>query len=266
MNESILVTGGTGVLGSQVVRRLVDDGRRVRVMSRRPQPPGQPAPDCGWAVADLRSGCGVAPAAAGVDTIVHCATVMRRRAEAEAVRTLIAAARAVGSPHLVYVSIVGVDRVPLGYYRGKLSAERLIERSGLPYTILRATQFHDLIRVALAGAARSPAMPVPAASCQPVDVRDVAVRLAESAVGGPAGRAADVGGPRVLGPRELARTYLSAVRRRRAVVPVRLPGKVFAGYRRGGHLAPEGAVDGITFEQYLAEHPQPWSASYRIGG
>ena len=78
--------------------------------------------------------------------VVHCASNPRRpRQDLAAARNLIAAARRAGSPHVIFMSIVGVDRVPYGYYQVKLEVERLIEQSGLPWTVLRATQFHDLL-------------------------------------------------------------------------------------------------------------------------
>jgi uncharacterized protein YbjT (DUF2867 family) len=255
--SSILVTGGTGCLGSAVVSRLLDAGHDVRVASRRQRPSDVSLP-YSWATVDYRSGVGLAPAVAGVDAIVHCAGSMRVPVD----RNLVAAARR-GGPHLVYISIVGVDRVPMAYYRSKLAAERLIEKSGLPHTILRATQFHDLIRLMLAALARIPVMPVPDMRIQPVDVGDVAARLADLAVGAPAGRVADMGGPEIHALPGLARSYLRVTGRNRPVVPFRLPGKVFAGYRAGGHLAPGHATGARTFEDYLAAQSNPAALSYR---
>jgi uncharacterized protein YbjT (DUF2867 family) len=160
VSERTLVTGGTGALGRVVVGRLLDAGRGVRVMSRRPRPVENNG-RYGWATADLRFGNGVEEAVAEVDVIVHCATAFGRGREVHVARTVVKAAKRAGSPHLVYVSIVGVDRVPFGYYQGKLESERLIERSGLPYTILRATQFHGLVRTMFASMAKAPVMPVP---------------------------------------------------------------------------------------------------------
>nr|WP_205863221.1 NAD(P)H-binding protein [Planosporangium thailandense] len=257
-----MVTGGTGLLGRQVAVRLLAAGREVRVMSRRPRA----AHDGGryeWAIADLRSGRGVGEAVAGVDVIVHCATAFGRGAEVDVARTVVEAAQRADVPHLVYISIVGVDRVPLGYYRAKLAAERLIEHSGLPYTILRATQFHDLVRTMLAAAAKSPVMPVPDLSFQPVDVSEVATRLAELALGDPVAHAPDFAGPQVRAARELAGSYLRATGRRRPILPVRLPGMVFRAYRRGGNLAPEHAAGKITFEECLTRHADPTRVSYR---
>jgi len=157
-------------------------------------------------------------------------------------------------PHLVYVSIVGVDRVPFAFYRRRLADEHLIAASGLPWTVLRATQFHDLIAVLLRFLAKPPVMALPAGwSFQPVDVRDVADRLTDLALSEPAGRAPDFAGPQVRTVGDLARTYLSMVDKRRPVVPVRLPGALFRAFRSGANLAPQNASGRITFEEYLGE-------------
>lgn len=250
-----MVTGGTGVLGRLVVERLRAAGRAVRVLSRRP---GE-----GRVVADLLTGAGLPEALAGAGIVVHCATANSGKKDVAATRTLVEAARAAGCRHLVYVSIVGVDLVPFPYYRGKLAGEGLVERGGVPWTVLRAAQFHDLLRTLFAVAARLPVMLVPGLRFQPVDAGEVADRLAVLATGEPAGRAADLGGPEVRAATDLARAYLAATGRRRPVVPVRLPGRTFGAYRRGGHLAPDHATGHITFERYLATHPDPRRLSYR---
>ncbi len=246
---AILVTGSTGTLGRELVPRLAGAGHTVRSLSRRPPPPSA-APGA-WATGDLRRNTGLAAAVDGMDVIVHCASGLR--GDEAAARNLIAAARRSGEPHLVYISIVGVDRVPLGYYKTKLACERLIEDSGLPWTILRATQFHDLILSMCRMLARPPVMVVPAGfRFQPVSAAEVAGRLAGLAGQPPAGRAPDMGGPRVRGIRDLAASYLHASGRRRPVLPVPLPGRAFAGFRRGGNLAPDEATGTVTFEEFLA--------------
>ncbi len=249
--KPILVTGGTGTLGREVVARLLDAGQKVRVVSRRARPAGGPAPLTAMAV-DLRDGEGIDAAVTGVDAIVHCATMAR--ADIRAARNLIAAARRASVPRLVYISIVGVDRVPLRYYRAKLEVEQLIEHSGLEWTILRTTQFHDLVLRLSKALARSPVMIVPArTSVQPIDAGEVAGRLVELATTARVGRVPDMGGPQVRSARDLARAYLRASGRHRLVLPVRLPGAVFRGYRQGGHLAPERPAGRVTFEEFLAE-------------
>ncbi|MFF2572129.1 SDR family oxidoreductase [Streptomyces sp. NPDC058084] len=243
---TILVTGGTGTLGRLVTERLRAAGHEVRVLSRHAQP---------YAV-DLREGGpGLDAALDGVDTVVHCASTPRGGDE-QAARHLVGAARRAGVRHLVYISIVGVDQVPFGYYTTKLAVERIVEESGLGWTILRATQFHDLVLQVLEYAAKLPVMPLPAGvSDQPIDVGEVADRLCALAVGDPAGRVADMGGPEVRAFPDLARAYLRASGRRRGLLNVPLAGKAYRAFRAGGHLAPERADGRITFEQYLSTRP-----------
>jgi uncharacterized protein YbjT (DUF2867 family) len=253
MTGLILVTGGTGTLGQVVVRRLTDQGRPVRVLSRRPPAAGRGPAD--WATGNLKAGRGLDAAVAGVDVIVHCATGL---GDVGAARHLIESARRAGSPHLVYISIVGVDRIPVGYYKSKLQVERQVEDSGLPWTVLRATQFHQLILRGCEALAHLPVLPAPAGiSFQPIEAGEVAARLAELATGPAAGRVPDLGGPQVRGAAGLALSYLAARGQRRPVVPVRLPGAVLAGYRRGDHLAPDHAVGQVTFEEFLARRFGP---------
>ncbi|MEV6205747.1 NAD(P)H-binding protein [Kitasatospora sp. NPDC051914] len=244
---TILVTGGTGTLGRPLTERLRADGHEVRVLSRHTRP---------YAV-DLREGTGLAAALAGVDTVVHCASSPRGGDE-QAARHLIEAARAAGVQHLVYISIVGVDRVPLAYYRTKLAVERLVEESGIGWTVLRTTQFHDLVLQLLQNSAKLPVMLLPAGVAdQPVEVAEVADRLAALAAGAPAGRVPDMGGPEVRAFPDLARAYLRASGRRRPLLNVRLAGSAYAGFRAGGHLTPERAVGKGTFEQFLAARLTP---------
>lgn len=239
---TILVTGGTGTLGRPVCERLRAAGHEVRVLSRKARP---------YAV-DLREGGRVLDeAVTGVDTVVHCATSPRGGDE-KAARNLISAAGRAGVGHLVYISIVGVDRVPYGYYRSKLAVERLVEDSGTGWTVLRATQFHDLVLTVLQGLAKVPLVLLPArVKDQPVDVTEVAERLAGLAQGAPAGRVEDMGGPEVRTFDSLARAYLRASGRRRAVVKVPLRGAAYRAFRDGGHLAPDHAVGKRTFDEFL---------------
>jgi uncharacterized protein YbjT (DUF2867 family) len=244
MPSRVLITGGTGTVGRVVARRLLDSGARVRILSRGRRARG-PTDGAEYVVGDVKSGQGLAEAIADVDTVVHCV---------DPAHHVVEAALRAERPHLVYISIVGVDRIPIGYYRRKLADEKLISTSGLPWTVLRATQFHDLVAAMLRGVAALPVMAVPAGfSFQPIDVRDVAVQLAALALAGPAGRAPDMAGPEVLPMTDLARRYLAAVGRRRPVLPVALPGRIARGYRAGANLAPDRAVGTIPFDRYLEE-------------
>lgn len=249
MNRPILVTGGTGTLGRAVVARLLADDVAVRVMSRRPRRADDDRP-CEWAVCDLADGSGLDAALTDVRTVVHCATNARN--DVATTRRLAEAARRSGDPHLVYISIVGIDEVPLPYYRSKLEAERIVRESGLPWTVLRTTQFHDLVATLTTVQRRLPLVLTPSGvRFQPVEVTEVADRMAELAQGAPAGRVPDMAGPEVRDARDLANATLRAAGLRRRLVPVRLPGGIGRSLRAGANLAPDRAVGTGTFEEYL---------------
>ena len=257
MTSTILLTGGTGTLGRLTAPLLRQAGHHVRVLSRRPQDPSDGVEPV---TGDLATGEGVDAAVAGVDVIVHCAG--NATGDDVTTGTLARAASRAGAPHLVHISVVGADRIPVvsrldramfGYFASKLAAEQVVTGSGLPWTILRATQFHDLALTTAAAMARLPVVPVPAGvRFQPVDAGEVATRLAELAQGTPAGLVDDVAGPRVYEMRDLVRSYLRATSRRRPLVPVRLPGAAARALRAGANLAPDDAVGTVTWEQFLS--------------
>jgi uncharacterized protein YbjT (DUF2867 family) len=243
----VLVTGGTGKLGRHVVSGLVAAGHDVALLSRRPAPASPPAT---WFTGDLVKGSGLAAALDGVDTVVHCATGLRDRTAAA---RLITAATRVSRPHLIYVSIVGIDRIPMGYYRTKLAVEHELMASGLPWTIQRATQFHPLIASLARALLVSPVVTVPRGiRFQPIAPADVAARLITLCATPPAGRAPDLGGPEINTLDHWVRTFAGATGRRRSYVSVPLAGKIIRGLRSGANLAPEHAEGVQTFEDYLA--------------
>ncbi len=253
MTPPILVTGGTGTLGRHVVSRLRDADREVRVLSRRHHARQDGVQ---FVTGDLATGDGIGAAVTGASTIVHCASSFR--GDAIATRNLVRAAApgTAGAPHLVYISIVGVDSLAFGYYRSKLETERVVASSGLPWTTLRATQFYDLILSGARPLGRLPVIPVPAGFVvQPVDADEVAARLVQLALGEPAGQVPDMGGPQVLSFAELIRAYLRASGRRRRVVPVRLPAtrKIRAGALLPVPDGPPGPTLGHrTWAEFLA--------------
>lgn len=253
MAPTVLVTGGTGRLGNLVVARLRDSGCDVRALARRDRPVPQGVT---FFAADLRTGQDIEQAVASASAIIHCAT--STRGDAEATRNLVAAASRAGAAHLVYVSIVGIDHTASwGYPKAKLQAEHIVASSGLPWTILRVTQFYDYCLASARKLSRFPVTPVPAGfTVQPVDPRDVADRLVELALGEPAGRAPDMAGPQVSNWTDLLRTYLEASQRRRWVLPVRIPGT--RAVRNGALLPPPGSTTGSrTWDQFLtAQLPQ----------
>ncbi len=254
---SVLVTGGTGQLGRRVVRALAADGHTVRILSRRPAAP--PVPGAELLVADLSTGARLRRAVAGTTAIVHCATDpwRSRTVDLEGTERLLEAARDAGRPHLVYVSIVGVDRIPTEYYRSKLAAEEAVTRSGLPWTVLRTTQFHEFVLHLLDRMTGLPIVPVPRGwQVQPIDVEEVARRLADAAASGPASRLPDLGGPEVLPVRDLVRDRLRETRHRRPVLELPLPGALAAALRAGANLVPGNPGGGRTWREFLDSRPR----------
>ena len=252
----VTVTGGTGVLGRALVPRLLADGHQVIVLTRQPTAlvPGGARRMTG----DLARGDGLAAAVHGAEVVVHLATQPFRPARVDIGGTsalIEEVKQAGGDAHLVYVSIVGVDQIPWPYYKRKRQAEVLVAASGLPFTIQRATQFHDLVLMAIASAARAPILVVPSGtSCQPVDVADVAERLTHIVRSRPVhGFGADLGGPQILDAADLARDVLAALGKRRPVRPARIPGRVGAGFRAGRHLAAGTARGTRTWRSYLED-------------
>jgi uncharacterized protein YbjT (DUF2867 family) len=258
VTASVLVTGGTGTLGRLVVAQLRDAGCDVRVLSRH----HHAATDgIERVTGDLATGDGIAPAVEGVGTIVHCAGTAT--GDESKARNLVLAASRAGAAHLVYISVVGAERVPIvsgvdramfGYFGSKLAAERVVADSGLPWTTLRATQFYDAMLMVARGMAKLPVIPAPAGfRFQPVDAGEVAARLTQLALGQPAGLVPDLAGPKIYPMAELLRGYLRATHRHRLVVPVWMPGKAASAIRAGANLAPEQAVGHRTWEDFLTE-------------
>jgi uncharacterized protein YbjT (DUF2867 family) len=154
--------------------------------------------------------------------------------------------------HLVYVSIVGVDRIPYGYYHAKYAAEQVLLASGLPVTLLRITQFHDLVDELLATAHRGPVVPVPMGwRVQPVDVGEAAAHTAEVATGAPAGDVVEFGGPEELTAAELARAWAAAREPSARVVATPVPGRLSAAFRDGAALPSGGPRGRRTYAEHL---------------
>jgi uncharacterized protein YbjT (DUF2867 family) len=244
---NVLVTGASGNLGSAVLPRLVKDGHDVRPMSRRPRP--------GWVVADLATGDGLDEAVRGVDAIVHLASspTKTRKTDVEGTRRLVAAAKAAGVRHLLFISIIGIDRVPVSYYRLKLEAEAVIRAGGVPYTFLRAAQFPSLVDTLLTYSAKlGPLLIDKRLTLQPVAVEDVADRIADLLAEPPTGGIVELGGPAAERLDALARDWLRARGSRRPVWPIRVPGR-FGRELRAGALTTTATPRGTrTWRDYLA--------------
>jgi len=257
--RTVLITGGTGGLGSELVPRFVAAGYKLRILSRRPRPADLDAKH-EWAQADLEAGAAVADAVAGAELVVHAATGagLRPKADVPGTRNLLAACKEAGTAHFFYISIVGIERIPLAYYRAKLECERLIEASGMPWSNVRATQFHSL----LDGFLRNGILPafgripfvrlIPKAfKFQSIETGEVADRMVEYSAKDPAGRLPDIGGPEVLTFGEMARAWQKATGDRKPLVNLPMPGAMAAAFRAAYNCTPEHAEGKLTWAQWL---------------
>ena len=246
---TVLVTGGTGTLGRAVVPLLLQAGHDVRVLSRQASPRVRDGV-AAWQ-GDVLTGTGVEAAVDGSDVVIHAASNPRRHVretEEAGARHVAAAAKQAGA-HVLYVSIVGVDRHRFPYYRAKLAAERIVAGSGADWTVLRATQFHELIDMFLG---RSTFIRTRHLRFQPVDVREVAARLTALVAGPAQGLAPDFGGPEVLSIRELAETRQSVTGRSTRLLPLPAVG-FLADFDAGRHLTPDHRAGTGTWRQWLEQ-------------
>jgi uncharacterized protein YbjT (DUF2867 family) len=260
MNDLILVTGGTGGLGRRVVARLGQAERKVRVLSRRAQ---EPVSGIEYLVGDLARNEAIDSAVEGATIVVHCAGVGKIKEDTAQAENLVRAAKRAGVRHFVSISVVGADRIPVksavdrsmfAYFASQRAKEIVVAQGGLPWTNLRATQFHDgFILVMVRAMAKLPVVLLPAGfKFQPIDADEVADNLVDLALGAPAGQVPDIAGPKIYEAEYLLRTYLEATGRKRSIVRVTMPGAAAAAIRAGANLAPDRAVGRRTWEDFLA--------------
>jgi len=242
------IIGGTGTLGRLVAAELGRRGHDVRVLSRS-------APQ--YRV-DLTTGEGLEPALAGCDVVVDASNNSSRHAAqilVDGARRLLVAERAAGVGHHVCVSIIGCERVPMDYFQVKAEQEQVVEQGPVPWSMVRATQFHEYGLAMLTAGARWGVLPVPRARLQTVVCAEVAPVVAGVAEGGPRHGRVEVGGPEMAGARDLARTWRSVTGRRVALVPVAVPGKLGRALRAGVLTTAHPDVRGTTtFADWLASH------------
>ena len=251
---TVLVTGGTGTLGRDVVKHLLLGQYRTRVLSRQSTPPVPAGVEV--ITGDFMAGSGLSEAVAGIDAIIHCANLPRSEPMlgVEGTRLLLQAAHASGSPHFIYISIVGIDRSAYPYYVAKRATEEVIEQGPLPWTIVRTTQFHDLVLnlIQSFGADTQPVVHVANdMRFQSIDVGEVAEKLVSLVQDGPAGHVPDMGGPQILTIEEMTKLYLRMRGKQATVQLETLASGMYEAFRSGINLVPDHAVGTISWEAYL---------------
>ena len=252
----IAVAGGTGMLGRAVVAQLTARGHDVRVLTRRP--PGRPQPATTHHAVDLVTGAGLTDALAGADAVIDAANTPGSGRKAapllvDGTRRLLAAEARAGVGHHIAISIVGIDEIRLSYYTAKLAQERVVESGPVAWSMVRATQFHELLDWLFSATARLRLAPGNRFPLAPVDPRFVAHVLADAAEAGPRGRLVPVAGPQQASVRELAGTWAQARGRRVLSVVVALPRHDRHALAAGALVPGDDAVrGGASFGEWLA--------------
>jgi len=261
--STVLVTGGTGHLGRDLIPELQRAGYHVRALTRRPRHDA----DVEWVVGDLSTGTGLDEAMAAVDLVLNAATYspMAQRGgfrlrdffgspsdvDLQGVRRLVESAQREGVRQFLHVSIVAIDRANYPYGRVKAAGERLVRESNLDWAVVRATPFYYLIDGCLSGLARMPIWPLPAPlPFQPCDTADYAAYLARCVSDGKSGMRQDFGGPEALPIGEFARQYQAARAINRPIVPLPL-GPLAGMLQPMFPTAPQGVRGTTTWSAWL---------------
>ena len=251
--STVLVTGGTGGLGSHVVTRLLQGHHSVRIMSSRPSSQESQGVRV---YGDMASRTGLHEAVAGVDAIIHCATSLKdsQGIDVEGTRALVNEAKESGSPHLIYISIVGCNQGDFFYYQKKSEAEQIVQQSGLPWSILRATQFYSFIQFIIQslGADSATEVKVPAGMrTQSIEIGEVADRLVAIAELGPLNRIVELGGPQILTIKEMTEAYLQSRGRKAVVRAEPSSDPLYSALSSDSILTPNHATGQMTWKEFL---------------
>lgn len=245
----IAVAGGTGKTGRRVVDHLRAQAHLPVVLARAHG-------------VDLIQNTGIDAALDGVEAVIDVvdfATMNATKAKASfgaATTNLLAAAQRAGVRHHVVLSIIGIDRAPTGYYQGKLRQEELVRAGGVPWTILRAAQFHEFADQILTQVP-GPVALVPKMRSQPIAVDEVAAHLAGLATGAPQQMAPEITGPREESVVDMVRRLIRRRGQRRPVIPLRLPGAAGKAMATGALLpAQPGPRGRQTYAEWLVTEDQ----------
>ncbi len=252
----IVVIGGSGLIGTKVVRNLRQQGNEVVAAS----------PSSG---VNILTGEGLAEALTGAQVVVDVANSPSFDDKSleffeTAGRNIFAAEDAAGVRHHVALSVVGTDRLlASGYFRAKMAQENLIKASGIPYTIIRATQFFEFASAIAQSATDGQTVRLPSALFQPIVSDDVAAALAEVAVAEPLNGTIELAGPDRLQLDEFVRRFLSATRDERRVITD--DHALYFGLEVNDHSLTPGdnpRIGSTHFEDWL-NRPHAAGVSYR---
>lgn len=248
----VVVIGGTGLIGSKVVAKLNELGHDAVAASPR-------------SGVDTVSGEGVAEALAGAQVVVDVTNSPSFADDdvlaffTTSTANLLAAERAQGVGHHVALSVIGAAGVPdSGYMRAKVAQEKLIAESGVPYTIVRATQFYEFVEAIAGSATDGQTVRLPHAAMQPIAAEDVATGVTRAAAGAPVDGAIEIAGPEKIAMDDFVRTGLAAKGDPREVI-ADPQAPYFGAVIDDRSIVPLGAAESLTvfettFAQWLSAH------------
>lgn len=250
--DNILITGGTGALGKEIVKQLIPLAQINVISTKRAAKLEDHVNVVKADITDFESLQAVVGAA---DVIVHCASnpANAKAVDLQGTRNLLAAVNKNKLKHFIYISIAGVDDSQYPYYVVKRRVEQLVENAGIPYSVLRATQFHDFVlcRMIQPFDTRQ-SLTVPAGlKFQSIDISEVAAKVKQLITGGPNDETITIGGPEILTIEEMASVYLDVSGRPDKLKTEMIAGERFDVLRSGINLCKDNAYGVITWRQYL---------------
>ncbi|GGB39019.1 epimerase [Flexivirga endophytica] len=254
----VLVTGGTGTIGSQVVAELLRSGAPARVLTRMT---GQTNTDAQEIEGDLATGSGLDEAVDGVQSVIHCASNAAHAQDVDVdgtERLCNVLAEHNPTARLIHVSIVGCWENPLPYYRAKAAAETVVIGSGRSHVIVRATQVHELVHRLIGGQVAGFGVGLRGLRFAPIESAWLAMQLVDRALEEkPSQASVEYAGPEILTGRELA-VLTAHIEGRRAPRVLRLPavGGTMRRFAEGSNLpGPQAIRGGATYAQWLSDQP-----------
>lgn len=253
----ILITGATGTLGKEIIKQLIDTGQ-INVITTKADVSF--AEGVNVIKADITDFKSLQTIVGAADIIVHCASnpADAKRVDLEGTRNILAAINKKRFKHFIYVSIAGVDKSQYPYYVVKREVEKIIEAEGIPFTVLRATQFHDFVLYRMIKPFdNEQGLTIPAGlKFQSIDVTEVAGKVRHLIEAGPNNEIITIGGPEILTIEEMASVYLNILGRADSFKTQMMPGERFEMLRSGINLCGDNRFGKITWRQYLKNNDQ----------
>jgi uncharacterized protein YbjT (DUF2867 family) len=250
--DNILITGGTGTLGQAIIKQVADIGVINVISTKEKADMSRPVNVFNADLTDIESLRTVAEAA---DIIIHCASnpTNAKVVDLEGTCNLLACVNKTRLKHFIYISIAGIDKSTFPYYIIKQQVEQLIMLAGVPFSILRPTQFHEFVLYRMIKPfEHGTNLTIPAGlKFQSVDVADVAGKIKDLIQTGPANDVTTIGGPEILTIEEMAKTYLTTLGLPASITPEKMEGERFDMLRSGINLCKDKAFGKITWQQYL---------------